>query len=76
MTSFTIEYPGAPLPDFLNVVYTLDYAPGSLDFRSTTIGRRPDGKRAILKVEQVATQSAAGDWIYTVENVEIVDPGR
>lgn len=75
-TTFTIEAPGVDLPDFLDVAFTADYAPASLDFRSTTVGRRPNGKRALLKVEQVATQGADGVWVYTVEKVEIVDPGK
>jgi hypothetical protein len=75
-TIFTIANPGDPLPDFLDVNFTTNYAPASLDFSSTTVGRRPDGTRAILKVEQVATQGTDGVWIYTVENVEIVDPGQ
>ena len=75
-TTFTVVAPGADLPDFLDVANTAGYAPASLDFRSTTVGRRPDGKRALLKVEQVAAQGADGAWVYTVEKVEIVDPGK
>ena len=75
-TTFTVAHPGDPLPDFLDVNYTQDYAPASLDFRSTTVGRRPDGKRALLKVDQVATQKAGEDWVYSLENVEIVDTGK
>jgi len=75
-TTFTIEHPGDPLPDFLDVAFTADYAPASLDFHSTTIGRLPDGKRARLKVDQAATQGEDGAWIYSVESVEIVVPGN
>jgi hypothetical protein len=78
-TTFTIAYPGAPLPDFLDVNFGEGelppvYAPASLDFHSTTIGRLPDGKRARLKVDQVATQAEGEDWEYSVESVEIVVP--
>ncbi len=75
-TSFTIEEPGAPLPDFLDVVNTVEYAPASLVFESKTIGRLPDGQRAFLEIEQVATQAEGADWTYSVETVEIVIPGR
>lgn len=72
-TTFTIEAPGAPLPDFLELVNGNDYAPASLSFSSKTIGRRPNGKRARLDVEQDATNPGDG-WTYTVEKVQITDP--
>lgn len=75
-TTFTIAEPGAPLPDFLDVVNTTDFAPASLDFSSKTIGRLPDGKRAALEIEQVATQSEDSDWIYSIETVDIVVRGN
>ena len=75
-TTFTIAEPGALLPDFLDVLNTTDFAPASLDFSSKTIGRLPDGKRAVLEIEQVATQSEDSDWIYSVETVDIVVPGN
>ena len=87
-TTFTIESPGAALPDFLDVAfipepgddtYPYAYAPASLDFHSTTIGRLPDGQRARLNVDQVAATQGTGEeagWVYSVENVEIVVPGN
>jgi hypothetical protein len=75
-TTFTIAEPGALLPDFLDVLNTTEFAPASLDFSSKTIGRLPDGKRAVLEIEQVATQSEDSDWIYSVETVDIVVPGN
>ena len=75
-TTLTIAGPGEPLPDFLDVNFTEDYKPASLDFHSTTIGRLPDGQRARLIVEQVATQGEDGVWMYSVEDVEIVVPGN
>jgi hypothetical protein len=75
-TTFTIGEPGAPLPDFLDVNYTTDYAPASLDFSSKTIGRLPDGRRAALEIEQVATQDEDGVWTYSIEAVDIVVPGN
>lgn len=75
-TTFTIAGPGAPLPDFLDVNYTMNYKPASLDFYSTIIGRLPDGQRARLIVDQVATQGEDGTWVYSVEEVEIVVPGE
>ena len=75
-TTFTIAGPGLPLPDFLDVNFTENYKPASLDFHSTTIGRLPDGQRARLIVDQVATQGEDGAWMYSVEDVEIVVPGN
>ena len=75
-TTFTIAGPGVPLPDFLDVNFTENYKPASLDFHSTTIGRLADGQRARLNVDQVATQGEDGAWMYSVEKVEIVDPGK
>lgn len=75
-TTFTIAQPGAPLPDFLDVVYTSTYAPATLHFESNTIGRLPDGDRARLKVDQIAETDAGGNWVYSVETVEILVPGQ
>jgi hypothetical protein len=75
-TTFTIAEPGEPLPDFLAVVNGGDYAPASLSFKSTTIGRRSNGKHARLEVEQVAATDADGNWVYTIETVEILGPGQ
>jgi len=75
-TTFTIAEPGGPLPDFLDVNNTTDYAPASLAFSSKTIGRLPDGRRAALEIEQVATQDEDGVWTYSIETVDIVFPGN
>lgn len=48
-----------------------DYAPLTLDFRSTTVGTLPDGTRAVLRIQQVAATDAEGNLVFSREIVEI-----
>jgi hypothetical protein len=75
-TTFTIAKPGDPLPNLVDVVVADPgpYAPSSVDFRSTTIGRVPNGRRALLQVEQIGSYDT--DWTWSVEKVEIVVPRK
>ncbi|MHC5010093.1 MAG: hypothetical protein ACYTG6_03965 [Planctomycetota bacterium] len=78
-TTFTIGAPGDPLPDFMDVLFTVDYAPATLDIESETIGERADGTRARLRVHQVASTVLNSDgeweWVFTTETVEVVGLG-
>lgn len=71
-TSFTVDNPGDELPDFLNVAFGNEYAPATLYFRSRTFAARPGGSPTFMRVLQKATVAPGADWVYTVEEVEIV----
>lgn len=71
-TSFFIAGPGEDLPDFFAVVNDSEtYGPYSFDFRSTTVGRRPDGTKARLRIQQVCTAEKGGDQICSREIVDL-----
>ena len=71
-TSFVISAPGEPLPDFVDVVNDpATYKPVTLSFRSTTVGKRPDGTRARLIVQQVAATDADGNLVFSREIVDL-----
>jgi hypothetical protein len=77
-TSFVIKYPGAPLPD-IRIAFQEnepDVRPITLDFRSTTVGRLPDGTRARLVIQQVGATDEEGNLIFTREIVEIVSGAK
>jgi hypothetical protein len=72
-TTFSISAPGAPLPDFLDVVNNwVDYAPVTLNFTSTTIGMCPNRGRAVLRIHQMASTNDQNELIYSQEMVEVV----
>jgi hypothetical protein len=72
-TSFVIEAPGADLPDWLDVINDPEtYGPVTLDFRSTTVGTRPDGTPARLRVQQVGLTVGP----FTREIVDIAPPEK
>jgi hypothetical protein len=76
LTTFSISAPGAALPDFLDVINNpAQYAPVKFDFTSTTVGMRPDGKKAILHVHQVGSTDAQKVLNFSIEKVEVVDAG-
>jgi hypothetical protein len=75
-TTFVISAPGAPLPDFFDVINGTDingkltYRPVTLDFQSATQGRPNDP--SCLKVHQVAVTSPNGKRLdFSIEIVEI-----
>jgi hypothetical protein len=77
-TTFTISEPGAPLPDFYNVVNQqepngkLTYGPVTLNVHSETQGPTSDPR--CLKVQQAASTSPNGkSLVFSPEIVEI-DP--
>ena len=45
--------------------------PVTLSFRSTTVGKLPDGTRARLKVQQVAATDADGNLVFSREIVDL-----
>jgi len=75
LTTFSISAPGAPLPDFLDVITSpAKYAPVKVNFTSSTFGKRPDGTKARLDVHQVGA-TATNDptvLVFSVEKVEVV----
>jgi len=71
-TSFTIDNPGGVLPDFLNVAFGNEYAPATLHLRSRTFAARPGGSPTFMRVLQKASVAPDADWVYTVEEVEII----
>jgi hypothetical protein len=74
VTTFAIAAPGAPLPDFLDVVFNpAPYAPVTLHFSSTTFGRCSDGTPARLDVHQVAATNDQKALVFSRETVEVVD---
>lgn len=73
-TTFTILAPGAPLPDFLDVVNTTNYAPAKYSFKSATFEKCSNNKtKAHLTVHQEAFTNNLNEWIYTKGIVEVVD---
>jgi hypothetical protein len=74
-TTFSISEPGAPLPDFLDVVDNpKNYAPVWFSFASTTFGKCPGMNRlARLDIHENAFTDATGTLIYKTEKVEIHD---
>jgi len=73
VTTFSISAPGAPLPDFLDVVNNpANYAPVTLNFTSATIGMCPNGGRAVLRVHEMASTNDQNELIYSQEMVAIV----
>jgi hypothetical protein len=75
LTTFSIPKPGAPLPDFLDVVNNAaTYAPATVNFMSTTFGKCANGKIAHLDVHQVASTNQNGqviEWKYSTESVHV-----
>jgi len=74
-TTFVIENPGDPLPD-IRIAFqenVPDVRPITLDFRATTTGTLPDGKRARLRIQQVGATGEDGNLIFTSEIVDIVN---
>src|SRR5262249_50207254 len=72
-TTFVIGHPGDALPD-IRIAFQdniPDVRPITLDFRSTTVGTRPDGTRAILSIQQVGVTDQNGDLSFTREIVDI-----
>ncbi len=70
--SFINSSSGAPLPDFLAVVNDSEtYGPYTFDFRSTTVGRRPDGTKARLRVQQVCSAEKGGEQTCSREIVDL-----
>jgi hypothetical protein len=72
-TSFTIANAGDPLPD-IRIAFqenSADFAPITLDVRSTTVGTLPDGTRAVMLIQQVAATDADGNLIFSREIVDI-----
>ena len=77
-TTFIISEPGADLPDFLDLFFDPGtYSPVTMKFNSMTIGARPDGTKASLRVHQVGetVQDEDGNWswVYSKEVVEVKD---
>jgi hypothetical protein len=72
VTSFTIPFPGADLPDYLNVAFGNGFAPAKLHFVSSTFGTRPDGTKAHMLVLQKATVAEGEDWVYSIEEVKLL----
>jgi hypothetical protein len=71
--SFSISAPGAPLPDILDVFNNwASYAPVNISFTSTTVGKRPDGKKATLHIRQVASTNDQNQPVWSMEKVELV----
>lgn len=72
-TTFTISAPGEALPDLINVLQSDAYKPASVDFRSISIGRLPNGRRAQMTIEQEAAIDNVEDaiWVYTTERIDI-----
>jgi hypothetical protein len=74
LTTFSISAPGAPLPDFLDVVNnTGNYAPVKLNFTSTAFGKCSNGRKALLHVHQVPSTNDQNALIFSIETVEVVD---
>lgn len=73
-TTFTIDNPGDPLPD-IRIAFqeqVADFAPITLDFRSTTVGTLPDGSPATLTIQQVAATDESGEeLVFTREIVTV-----
>ena len=77
--TFVIPAAGAPLPDIqlaFQSPYSPDVRPFTLDFRSTTIGARPDGTRARLRIQEVGAAAAGEDAVFTREIVDIAPSGN
>ncbi len=77
-TSFMISEPGADLPDFLALFADPGtYSPITLKFNSMTIGARPDGTEASLRVHQVGEtvqdEDGVWGWVFSKEVVEVKD---
>jgi hypothetical protein len=72
-TTFTIDNPGDPLPDLCIAIQENleDFAPLTLDFRSTTVGTLPDGSRATLSIQQAAATNESGELIFSIEILTI-----
>ena len=78
--SFSIPASGDRLPDLVNVVFNdiCNFVPFSISLDSVILGTRPDGTKAILRVEQEGAlekekQNCGPDneVIYTKEIIEI-----
>ncbi len=78
ITTFTISYPGAPLPDLIDVINDPGtYGPVTLSVISTTTGKSPDGKAAVLYNHQVAYTDSTTDppqLIFPVAVTKIIGP--
>jgi hypothetical protein len=76
-TTFTINKPRDPLPDFLLVAtpngVPTDYAPAKLSCASTTFGRCANGTLARLDVHQNASTDKQGAMVYSTEKVVLHD---
>lgn len=72
-TTFFIENSGDPLPDIRTAFQdnVADYAPITLDYRSTTVGTLPDGRRARLRVQQVAATNENDELVFSREIVDL-----
>jgi hypothetical protein len=78
--SFTIAAPGGSLPDFLDLLNSVDHAPASFEIKSQTLGTRPDGSTARLTIHQTASTQINGDgdweWVFDKEIVTIESVGN
>lgn len=75
LITFSISGPGVRLPDLQEVLFnnSPDYMPINFSFTSTTPGKRADGTKAVLQVNQAGSfTDAQTGWVYTAEKVEIV----
>jgi hypothetical protein len=72
--SFHIPQPGGPLPDLVDVLveHPCVYKPVNVQFSSSTYGKRPDGRKAILNISQAASSSKSSCLSFTKEEVKIV----
>jgi len=73
--TFYIDAPGDPLPD-IRPAFQADapnVRPFSIDFRSTTVGYRPDGTKARMRVQQVGTGALGDPAGEIVWSREIID---
>lgn len=71
--TFFIDAPGAPLPDIRPAFQSNepDVRPITLDLRSTTVGRLPDGTKARLRIQQVGATDAEGNLVFSREIIDL-----
>lgn len=72
-TTFTVDNSGDPLPD-LRILFQeqlADYAPATVDIRSTVYGRLTDGTEATMRIQQVAETNESNELIFSREIVDI-----
>jgi hypothetical protein len=70
-TTFFIAHADDPLPNLVDALGAPDFAPWTLDFRSTTVGLLPDGTKARLTVQEVAATDENDAFVYSREIVDL-----